>query len=321
MNKTSKVFVAGHGGMVGSAIMRRLAHNGYENIITVSHRELDLTNQSRVVRFFRSKKPDVVIDCAAKVGGIHANNTYRADFIYNNLQIQNNLIHTSYEFEVKKLLFLGSSCIYPKFADQPIKEEYLLASPLESTNEPYSVSKIAGIKMCESYYKQYKCDFISVMPCNQYGPNDNFHPKNSHVLPALLRRFHEAKENNETNVEVWGTGKARREFLHVDDLASACVFLLEDVSSSVIYKKNISHLNIGSGEEISIANLAKLIAKIVGYDGRISFQLDKPDGTLRKLMDVSRIKKLGWEPKFSLESGLTQTYNWYKENEAQIRSF
>jgi GDP-L-fucose synthase len=189
MNKTSKVFVAGHGGMVGSAIMRRLAHNGYENIITISHGELDLTNQGRVVRFFRSKKPDVVIDCAAKVGGIHANSTYRADFIYNNLQIQNNLIHTSYEFKVKKLLFLGSSCIYPKFADQPIKEEYLLASPLESTNEPYAVSKIAGIKMCESYYKQYDCDFISVMPCNQYGPNDNFHPKNSHVLPALLRRF------------------------------------------------------------------------------------------------------------------------------------
>jgi GDP-L-fucose synthase len=321
MNKTSKVFVAGHGGMVGSAIMRRLAHNGYENIITISHGELDLTNQGRVVRFFRSKKPDVVIDCAAKVGGIHANSTYRADFIYNNLQIQNNLIHTSYEFKVKKLLFLGSSCIYPKFADQPIKEEYLLASPLESTNEPYAVSKIAGIKMCESYYKQYDCDFISVMPCNQYGPNDNFHPKNSHVLPALLRRFHEARVNNETNVEVWGTGKAKREFLHVDDLASACVFLLESVNSSVIYKRNISHLNIGSGEEISIANLAKLIAKIVGYNGRISFQLDKPDGTLRKLMDVSRIKKLGWEPKFSLEEGLTQTYSWYKENEAQIRSF
>jgi GDP-L-fucose synthase len=321
MNKTSKVFIAGHEGMVGSAIMRSLVHSGYENIITASHGELDLINQSRVVKFFRAKRPDVVVDCAAKVGGIHANNTYRADFIYNNLQIQNNLIHTSYEFEVKKLLFLGSSCIYPKFADQPIKEEYLLASPLESTNEPYSVSKIAGIKMCESYYKQYNCDFISVMPCNQYGPNDNFHPKNSHVLPALLRRFHEAAVNDETNVEVWGTGKAKREFLHVDDLARACVFLLENVSSSTIYQENISHLNIGSGEEISIASLAKLIAETVGYKGKISFQLDKPDGTLRKLMDVSRIKKLGWEPKLSLKEGLTQTYNWYKENETQIRSF
>ena len=321
MNKTSKVFIAGHEGMVGSAIMRSLVHNGYENIITASHGQLDLINQSRVVKFFRAKRPDVVVDCAAKVGGIHANNTYRADFIYNNLQIQNNLIHTSYEFEVKKLLFLGSSCIYPKFADQPIKEEYLLASPLELTNEPYSVSKIAGIKMCESYYRQYNCDFISVMPCNQYGPNDNFHPKNSHVLPALLRRFHEAAVNDETNVEVWGTGKAKREFLHVDDLARACVFLLENVSSSTIYRENISHLNIGSGEEISIAGLAKLIAEIVGYKGKISFQLDKPDGTLRKLMDVSRIKKLGWEPKLSLKEGLAQTYNWYKENETQIRSF
>jgi GDP-L-fucose synthase len=321
MNRRSKVFVAGHQGMVGSAIMRKLIGKGYEDIITATHGELDLTNQSRVVKFFRATRPDVVVDCAAKVGGIHANNTYRADFIYNNLQIQNNLIHSSYEFEVEKLLFLGSSCIYPKFADQPIKEEYLLASPLESTNEPYSVSKIAGIKMCESYFKQYDCDFISVMPCNQYGPNDNFHPKNSHVLPALLRRFHEAKVNKEETVEVWGTGKAKREFLHVDDLASACVFLLEKINSSEIYKKNISHLNIGSGEEISIANLARLIAGVVGYKGDISFQLDKPDGTLRKLMDVSRIKKLGWEPKVSLRDGLTQTYRWYVENETEIRSF
>jgi len=321
MNKLSKVFVAGHLGMVGSAIMRNLIDNGYENIITATRGELDLTIQSRVIKFFRATRPDVVIDCAAKVGGIHANNTYRADFIYNNLQIQNNLIHSSYEFEVEKLLFLGSSCIYPKFADQPIKEEYLLASPLEATNEPYAVSKIAGIKMCESYHKQYDCDFISVMPCNQYGPNDNFHPKNSHVLPALLRRFHEAKKNEEENVEVWGTGKAKREFLHVDDLADACVFLLENVNSSKVYEKNISHLNIGSGEEISIANLAKLIAEVVGYNGRISFQLDKPDGTLRKLMDVSRIKKLGWEPKISLKQGLTETYRWYVKNESDIRSF
>ena len=306
--------------MVGSAIMRSLQSKGYEQIVCVHREDLDLTNQHKVELFFRISKPEIVIDCAAKVGGIYANNTYRADFIYDNLQIQNNLIKNSFTFGVKKLLFLGSSCIYPKFAEQPIKEEYLLASPLESTNEPYAISKIAGIKMCESYYRQHGCNFLSVMPCNQYGPNDNFHPANSHVLPALLRRFHEAKKNNEPNVEVWGTGKAKREFLHVDDLASACTFLLENVEASSVYEKNISHLNIGSGEEISIADLTILIAKVVGYTGTISFQLDKPDGTLRKLMDSSRIRKLGWEPKIPLEKGLAETYNWYKENEYNLRS-
>lgn len=320
MNKSSKIFLAGHRGMVGSAIMRSLQSKGYEQIVCVHREDLDLTNQHKVELFFRISKPEIVIDCAAKVGGIYANNTYRADFIYDNLQIQNNLIKNSFTFGVKKLLFLGSSCIYPKFAEQPIKEEYLLASPLESTNEPYAISKIAGIKMCESYYRQHGCNFLSVMPCNQYGPNDNFHPANSHVLPALLRRFHEAKKNNEPNVEVWGTGKAKREFLHVDDLASACTFLLENVEASSVYEKNISHLNIGSGEEISIADLTILIAKVVGYTGTISFQLDKPDGTLRKLMDSSRIRKLGWEPKIPLEKGLAETYNWYKENEYNLRS-
>ena len=319
MTKNSKIFLAGHRGMVGSAISRSLQSKGYKQIVCVNREDLDLTNQQQVELFFKIVRPEIVIDCAAKVGGIHANNTYRADFIYDNLQIQNNLIKSSFTFGVRKLLFLGSSCIYPKFSEQPIKEEYLLTSPLESTNEPYAISKIAGIKMCESYYRQHGCNFLSVMPCNQYGPNDNFHPTNSHVLPALLRRFHEAKVKNESSVEVWGTGKAKREFLHVDDLAEACTFLLEKVEAYSIYEKNISHLNIGSGEEISIADLTTLIAKVVGYTGSIKFQLDKPDGTLRKLMDTSRIRKFGWEPKIPLEKGLIETYNWYKENEFNLR--
>ena len=319
MTKNSKIFLAGHRGMVGSAISRSLQSKGYKQIVCVNREDLDLTNQQQVELFFKIVRPEIVIDCAAKVGGIYANNTYRADFIYDNLQIQNNLIKSSFTFGVQKFLFLGSSCIYPKFSEQPIKEEYLLTSPLESTNEPYAISKIAGIKMCESYYRQHGCNFLSVMPCNQYGPNDNFHPTNSHVLPALLRRFHEAKVKNESSVEVWGTGKAKREFLHVDDLAEACTFILEKVEASSIYEKNISHLNIGSGEEISIADLTTLIAKVVGYTGSIKFQLDKPDGTLRKLMDTSRIRKFGWEPKIPLEKGLIETYNWYKENEFNLR--
>ena len=315
-----RIFVAGHSGMVGSAILRALKNENYEDVVTISRGDLDLTRQQRVERWFTQNNFDVVIDCAARVGGIHSNNTYRAEFIYNNLQIQNNLINSSYISGVKKFLFLGSSCIYPKFADQPIKEEYLLTSPLEYTNEPYAIAKIAGIKMCENYYKQYGSNFISVMPCNQYGENDNFHPENSHVLPALLRRFHEAKAKKLPEVQVWGTGKAKREFLHVDDLARACLHIIKKVNADDIYKENISHLNIGSGTEISIANLAKLIAKTVGYKGEIKFQLDKPDGTLRKLMDVTRIKKLGWEPKISLEKGLIETYNWYKKNETRSRS-
>ena len=313
MKKSDKIFVAGHRGMVGSAIIRNLNSQGFSNITTVNRVDLDLTRQDRVEDLFLKSRPDVVIDCAAKVGGIYANNEFRADFIYSNLQIQNNIIHASFEFNVKKLLFLGSSCIYPKFADQPIKEEYLLASPLEYTNEPYSIAKIAGIKMCESYHKQYGCDFISVMPTNLYGPNDNFDLKNSHVLPALLRKFHEAFVYNYKSVNVWGTGKARREFLHVDDLAEACIFILNNISSHDIYNQNISHLNIGSGEDISIADLCEKIAKITQYENKINFQLDKPDGTLRKLMDSSRLNDMGWEPKISLDEGLEMTHNWYKE--------
>ena len=320
MKKSDCIFIAGHGGMVGSAIERNLRSKGYKRIVTAPSVHLDLTRQDRVEHFFQTNRPDVVIDCAAKVGGIHANNAYRADFIYNNLQIQNNLIHAAYEYESKKLLFLGSSCIYPKFADQPIKEEYLLRSPLEYTNEPYSIAKIAGIKMCESYHKQYGCDFFSVMPCNQYGPNDNFELNNSHVLPALLRKFYEAKEGNLDSVGVWGTGKARREFMHVDDLASACTFLLENINASDIYDKGISHINIGSGEDISIRDLAHKLANIVGYTGDIQFDLDKPDGTLKKLMDISRLKKFGWKPRISLDDGLNMTYSWYRENHHEIRS-
>jgi GDP-L-fucose synthase len=321
IDKKSKVFIAGHNGMVGSAIKRCLEKAEYSNIITAERSELDLIEQTKVRDYIFYNKPEVVIDCAAKVGGIHANNTYRADFIYSNLQIQNNLIHYSHLYGVKKFLFLGSSCIYPKFADQPIKEEYLLASPLEYTNEPYSIAKIAGIKMCESYYKQHDCNFISVMPTNLYGPGDNFHPDNSHVLPALIRKFHEAYVYNYKEVEIWGTGKAKREFLHVNDLAEACKFVLEKVQAQDVYSQNISHLNIGSGTDVSISKLAKEIAKVTKFDGKIKFQLDKPDGTLRKLMDNSRIKKLGWKPKIPLKEGLKITHDWYKDNEKSVRSF
>jgi len=307
--------------MVGSAIKRRLEELGYSNIIT-SKRDtpyitgVDLTDQKQVHELFSyMDNLEVVIDCAAKVGGIHSNNVYRADFIYSNLQIQNNLIHESHLRGVKKFLFLGSSCIYPKFASQPIKEEYLLASPLEFTNEPYAIAKIAGIKMCESYYRQYGDNFISVMPTNLYGQNDNFHPKNSHVLPALLHRFHLAKENKDEEVKVWGTGKARREFMHVDDLADACVFVLENVEAKDMYEQNVSHLNIGTGEDISISELASLIAQTVDYKGEISFDLKKPDGTLKKLLDVSRLHKFGWKHKIGLEKGLENTYNWYRLQE------
>lgn len=307
----NKVFIAGHNGMVGSAIARKLG----EGFLHADKRVLDLQRQDQVENYFATYRPEVVILAAAKVGGIHANNTYRAEFMYNNLQIQNNIIHSSWLFGVKKLIFLGSSCIYPKFAEQPIKEEYLLSSPLEYTNEPYSVAKIAGIKMCESYHKQYGCNFIAVMPCNLYGPNDNFHPEDSHVLPALIRRFHEAKQNNEPYVEVWGTGKAKREFMHVDDLADAVIFTLRKIDAEHVYKKNISHLNVGTGKEISIANLAKQIASTVGYEGEIRHQLDKPDGTLRKLLDVSRLNNFGWTHKIDLENGLSDTYDWYSEQE------
>ena len=322
LSKEDKIFVAGHNGMVGSAIVRALKSAGYEHILTQERSELDLTVQDHVREYIFYQKPDVVINCAAKVGGIHSNNIYRADFIYSNLQIQNNLIHFSHLYDVKKLLFLGSSCIYPKFTDQPIKEEYLLRSPLEPTNEPYAISKIAGIKMCESYYKQYGSNFLAVMPCNQYGPNDNYHPENSHVLPALLRRFHEAVLNNKKELMVWGTGRAKREFLHVDDLASACLFVLENIKAENIYDLNISHLNVGSGADISIHDLAYLLAEVTRYEGKIKFELDKPDGTLEKLMSSKRLNLMGWKPKVSLIEGIEDTYRDFKHNYPdKIRSF
>ena len=305
----SKLFLAGHNGMVGSAIARRIS----SGFIKADRKELDLLKQDQVESFFDKNRPETVILAAAKVGGIYANNTYRADFIYNNLQIQNNIIHFSHVFGVKKLLFLGSSCIYPKFADQPIKEESLLNSPLEFTNEPYAVAKIAGVKMCESYYRQYGSNFVSIMPTNLYGPNDNFDLENAHVLPALLRKFHEAKINGANEVEVWGTGEARREFMHVDDMADACLHVLKNINASDINDNGTSHLNVGTGVDVSILELALKMAKLVEFSGRVKFQLDKPDGTLRKLLDNSRINKSGWEHKTSLDEGLKSTYDWYKQ--------
>jgi len=311
-----KIFIAGHNGLVGSAIKRRLEKEDI-SLLFATRGQLDLLKQDQVTHFFEAHRPDVVIDAAAKVGGIHANNVYPAEFIYQNLQIQNNIINSCYKHGIKKLIFLGSICIYPKFAEQPIKEEYLLTSPLEPTNEPYAISKIAGIKMCQSYYRQHGCDFFSLMPTNQYGPNDNFHPENSHVLPALLRRFHEAKRDNLESVEVWGTGKAKREFQYVDDLADACAFALENVTADDIYGNGATHLNVGTGEEWSIEDLAKEIAQVVGYEGDTTFQTDKPDGVLRRVGDNSRMNKLGWTHKYSLEEGLNLTYEWYKNNNGE----
>jgi len=314
-----KIFIAGHKGMVGSAIYKKLSTRKDAEIHIINKSSLDLLDQTRVNEYFYINNFDIVINCAAKVGGIHSNNTFRADFIYQNLQIQNNLIHASYLSDVKKFLFLGSSCIYPKFAEQPIKEEYLLTSPLEYTNEPYAIAKIAGIKMCENYYKQYGCNFISVMPTNLYGPNDNFHPQNSHVLPGLLHRFHLAKVENKPFVEIWGTGKAKREFMHVDDMADACLHVLDNVEAEELYSQNISQINIGSGEEVSIYDLSYKIAKVVDYTGEIKFDLSKPDGTLRKLLDCKRLNKLGFKTKISLEEGLKSTYNWYINNQDKLK--
>ena len=305
-----KIFIAGNNGMVGSAVARHIN----KPFIAAEKSQLDLENQSQVVNFFEKERPEVVILCAAKVGGIHANNQYRADFIYTNLQIQNNVIHSSYKYGVKKLLFLGSSCIYPKFANQPIKEEYLLSGELEQTNEPYAIAKIAGLKMCESYYRQYGCDFVSVMPTNLYGPRDKFDPLNSHVLPALIRKFHEAKINKSPHVEVWGTGNAKREFMYVDDMAKACIHILNNISAKEIYSQGISQINIGTGEDISIKELAYKIAEIVGYVGEIKFDPSKPDGTPRKLLDISRLNKLGFKNQTDLATGLKLTYDWYLKN-------
>ena len=307
MNICDKIYVAGHRGMVGSSIVRNLKSKGYTNIITRTSSELNLLRQKDVEDFFESEKPDYVFMAAAKVGGIHANNTYRGEFIYNNLMIESNVIHSSHLFGVKKLLFLGSSCIYPKMAPQPLKEEYLLTSSLEPTNEPYAISKIAGIKLCESYYRQYGDCFISAMPTNLYGPNDNYDLENSHVLPALIRKFHEAKINNSPTVEVWGTGSVFREFLHVDDLAEACVHLMKTYSENEI-------VNIGTGIDISIKDLTKIISKVVGYDGEIIWNTSKPDGTLRKLLDVSRVNSLGWSYKIKLEDGIKSVYDEYSNS-------
>lgn len=305
MNKNAKIYIAGHNGMVGSAIVRKLNSQGYENLIMRDSKELDLTQQNQVAQFFEKEKPDYIFLAAAKVGGIHANNTYRADFIYQNLMIQANIIHHAYLNNTKKLLFLGSSCIYPKLAPQPLKEEYLLTGLLEPTNEPYAIAKIAGIKLCESYRAQYGCNFISVMPTNLYGQNDNYDLNNSHVLPALLRKFHIAKLNNAPIVEIWGTGTPKREFLHVDDLADACFYLMQ-------YYNDTELVNIGTGEDISIKELALLIKDIVGFTGELIFDSTKPDGTPRKLLDVSKLHKLGWYHKINLLNGITSVYNQIK---------
>lgn len=301
MNKSSKIYIAGHRGMVGSAILRKLQKEGFINFILKTSVELDLKNQTAVASFFEKEKPDYVFLAAAKVGGIHANNCYRAEFLYDNLMIQNNVIHQSYLNNVKKLMFLGSSCIYPKLAPQPLKEEYLLTGPLEQTNEAYAIAKIAGIKLCENYNRQYGTDYISVMPTNLYGPNDNYDLNNSHVLPALIRKFHEAKTNNDASVEVWGTGSPKREFLHADDLADACYYLMNNYQSD-------EPINVGTGEDVTIKELAELIQKIVGFEGDLKWNTDKPDGTPQKLMDVTKLSKLGWNYKISLEEGIKKVY-------------
>lgn len=304
MNKDSKIFVAGHKGMVGSAIVRHLQSQGYNNIITVDKRDIDLTSQSEVNIFFNSNEPEYVFLAAAKVGGIHANRTYKADFIYKNLMIQSNVISAAWSSGSKKLLFLGSSCIYPKMCPQPIKEEYLMTGALEPTNDAYAIAKIAGIKMCQSYNEQHGTDFISAMPTNLYGPNDNYDLENSHVLPAMIRKFHEAKLSGKESVEIWGTGTPKREFLYVDDLAEACVFLMNEYSGSEI-------VNVGTGEDVTIAELAYGVAKAVGYEGRIEFNPEMPDGTPRKLLDVSKMKSLGWTAKTGLREGIEKTYREY----------
>jgi len=316
VKKNSKIYIAGHRGLVGSAIVKNLKQKGYTNLVYKTHKELDLLDANAVKAFFEAQKPEYVILAAAKVGGIVANNTYRADFIYENLQIQNNVIHQSYLSGITKLLFLGSTCIYPKNAPQPMKEDSLLTSPLEYTNEPYAIAKIAGIKMCESYNIQYGTNFISVMPTNLYGPNDNFDLENSHVLPALLRKMHEAKLNNTSKVEIWGSGKPRREFLYSEDMADACVFLLQNRDFKDTYNKDEkeirnTHINIGTGKDISIKELAQTIKKIVGYEGELYFDTSKPDGTMVKLTDPSKLHALGWRHKVELEEGIKKVYEWY----------
>jgi GDP-L-fucose synthase len=310
MKTNDKIYIAGHNGMVGSAIHRKLKEQGYNNIITRKSSELDLRNQQSVAEFFEQEKPDHVFLAAAKVGGILANNTYRAEFIYDNIMIESNIIHQAYQNDVTKLLFLGSSCIYPKHAPQPMNEDHLLSGYLEPTNEPYAIAKIAGIKLCENYMDQYGCNFISAMPTNLYGPNDNYDLQNSHVLPALIRKFHEAKEAGKPEVEIWGTGKPMREFLHVDDMAEACLFLMQHYDGK-------QFVNIGTGKDITIRELAETIMETVGYQGNLTFNTDKPDGTPRKLMDVSKIHNLGWQHKIDLKEGIEKTYQDFLKNVAE----
>ncbi len=316
MNLNDKIYIAGHKGLVGSAVLRNLESKGFNNLLTKSHKDLDLTNQTKVKNFFDKEKPDYVILAAAKVGGIYANNIYPADFIYQNTMIETNIIHSAFENKVKRLLFLGSTCIYPKEIEQPMREDALLSNKLEPTNEPYALSKILGIKLCESYNRQHGTDFRSVMPTNLYGINDNFDPENSHVIPGLMQRFHNAKINNDNEVMVWGTGNAMREFLFVDDMAEASLFVLG--IDKEIYDENtlpmISHINVGSGKDITIKELAEIMREVVGFEGKISFDNTKPDGSPRKLIDVSRLSKMGWKNSTSLREGLELTYNWYKNN-------
>jgi len=322
MKKDAKIYVAGHRGLVGSAIMRQLESRGFVNLITRTHAELDLCNRVAVQDFFAEETPDYVILAAAKVGGIHANNTYPAEFIYENMMVEANVIDASHQNNVTRLLFLGSSCIYPKYAKQPMREDALLTGVLEATNEPYALAKIAGIKLCESYNRQYGTDFRSVMPTNLYGRGDNFNFENSHVIPALMRRFHEAKLRNDAEVVVWGTGNAKREFLHVDDMAAASLFVLQ--LENDIYNTNtqqmLSHINVGTGVDCTIGEMAETIKRVVGFEGALVFDTSKPDGSPRKLLDVSRLKAMGWEYSISLEEGLAATYQWFVENEGHFRT-
>ena len=317
MDLNDKIYIAGHRGLVGSAIVRQLESRGFSNLVMRTHKELVLTNQAQVQNFFKQEKLDYVILAAAKVGGIYANNTYPADFIYQNMMIEANVINSAYENKVKRLLFLGSTCIYPKAVEQPMREDALLTGVLESTNEPYALAKIAGIKLCESYNRQYGTDFRSVMPTNLYGINDNFHPENSHVIPALIQRFHQAKANNDAEVVVWGTGNGMREFLYVDDMAEASLFVLE--LDEQTYKANtqpmLSHINVGTGKDVTIREMAETIKLVVGYEGKLTFDATKPDGTLRKLIDVTRLTNMGWKYSVDLKAGLQKTCKWYlKEN-------
>ena len=321
LNPESLIYVAGHRGMVGAAIVRKLGELGYSNLITRTHAELDLTCQQDVRAFFEAESPDYVFLAAARVGGIAANNDFPADFIYDNLMIESNIIHAAHQQNVKRLLFLGSSCIYPRLAEQPMSESALLTGTLEPTNEPYALAKIAGIKLCESFNRQHSCDFRSVMPTNLYGENDNFHPNNSHVIPALMRRFHEATQDNLKEVVVWGSGKPKREFLHVDDMAAACVYVMG--LEQAIYQSNtepmLSHINVGSGKDCTIRELAEMMAQVTGYQGDVVFDSAKPDGAPRKLLDVSRLSAMGWDYSIELEQGLRSTYQWYQDNIDKFR--